>query len=83
MLLTKKLNIFEQKPTAQACFWVMLFNFMSPISAEIELTTPRRKILSEIYCRKGDPNSRTLQNTLPRFFETKAYLGFKCNANSR
>ena len=37
---------------------------MSPVKAEIEL---RRKILSERYCRKGDPDSRTLQNTIKKF----------------
>lgn len=40
----------------------MLFNFMTPITAEIEITTARRKILAQKYCRKADPNSRTLQN---------------------
>ena len=40
----------------------MLFNFMTPINAEIEITTARRKILAQKYCRKADPNSRTLQN---------------------
>lgn len=44
----------------------MFFNFMSPITAEIELTTARRKILAEIYCRKGDPDSRGLQNTIKK-----------------
>ena len=28
-----KLNIFEQKKNVQACFWFMLFNFMTPITA--------------------------------------------------
>ena len=40
----------------------MLFNFMTPINAEIEITTARRKILAQKYCTKNDPNSRTLQN---------------------
>jgi hypothetical protein len=40
----------------------MLFNFMTPINAEIEITTARRKIVAQKYCRKADPNSRTLQN---------------------
>ena len=57
-----KMNIFDHKQNVQACFWFMLFNFMTPITAEIEITTARRKILAEKYCRKGDPNSRTLQN---------------------
>lgn len=57
-----KLNIFEHKKNVQACFWFMLFNFMTPINAEIEMTTARRKILAERYCTKRDPNSRTLQN---------------------
>ena len=35
---------------------------MTPITAEIEITTARRKILAQKYCRKADPNSRTLQN---------------------
>jgi len=35
---------------------------MTPISAEIEITTARRKILAQKYCTKDDPNSRTLQN---------------------
>ena len=62
-----KLNIFELKPTAQACFWFIFFNFMSPITAEIELNTARRKILADSYCRKGNPDSRTLQNTIKKF----------------
>lgn len=57
-----KLNIFEQKKNVQACFWFILFNFMTPITAEIEITTARRKILAQKYCRKADLNSRTLQN---------------------
>lgn len=57
-----KMNIFDHKQNVQACFWFMLFNFMTPINAEIEITTARRKILAKRYCRKGDPNSRTLQN---------------------
>ena len=57
-----KLNIFDHKKNVQACFWFMLFNFMTPINAEIEITTARRKILAQKYCRKADPNSRTLQN---------------------
>lgn len=57
-----KLNIFEHKKNVQACFWLMLFNFMTPIKAEIEITTARRKILAQKYCTKADPNSRTLQN---------------------
>jgi len=57
-----KLNIFDHKKNVQACFWFMLFNFLTPISAEIEITTARRKILAQKYCTKGDPNSRTLQN---------------------
>ena len=55
------MNIFDHKQNVQACFWFMLFNFMTPINAEIEITTARRKILAKRYCRKGDPNSRTLQ----------------------
>ena len=35
---------------------------MIPITAEIEITTARRKILAEKYYQKVDPNSRTLQN---------------------
>lgn len=35
---------------------------MTLISAEIEITTARRKILVQKYCTKNDPNSRTLQN---------------------
>lgn len=58
-----KLNIFELPKTTQACFWYMFFNFMSPIKGEIEITTSRRAILSKKYCRKTNPNSRTLQNT--------------------
>lgn len=57
-----KMNIFDHKQNVQACFWFMLFNFMTPVNAEIEITTARRKILAKRYCRKGDPNSRTLQN---------------------
>ena len=57
-----KMNIFDHKKNVQACFWFMLFNFMTPINAEIEITTARRKILSGKYCTKNDPNSRTLQN---------------------
>lgn len=57
-----KRNIFDHKKNVQACFWFMLFNFMTPINAEIEITTARRKILAQKYCRKADPNSRTLQN---------------------
>ena len=57
-----KLNIFDHKKNVQACFWFMLFNFMTPINAEIEITTARRKILAQKYCTKNDPNSRTLQN---------------------
>lgn len=44
-----KLNIFDHKKNVQACFWFMLFNFMTPISAEIEITTARRKILAQKY----------------------------------
>ena len=40
----------------------MLFNFMTLITVKIEITTARRKILAQKYCRKADPNSRTLQN---------------------
>ena len=29
---------------------------------EIEITTARRKIMAQKYCRKANPNSRTLQN---------------------
>lgn len=61
--LNIKLNIFELPKTTQACFWYIFFNFMTPIKGEIEITTPRRKILAKKYCRKADPNSRTLQNT--------------------
>ena len=45
----------------------MLFNFMPTIKAEIELTTARQKILSEMFFRKDDPNSRTLQNMIKKF----------------
>ena len=44
-----KLNIFDHKKNVQTCFWFMLFNFMTPISAEIEITTARRKILAQKY----------------------------------
>ena len=40
----------------------MLFNFVTPITAEVEITIARRKILTKKYCRKGNPKSRTLQN---------------------
>jgi len=40
-----KLNIFDHKKNVQACCWFMLFNFMTPINAEIEITTARRKIV--------------------------------------
>ena len=40
---------------------------LSPVTAEIELNTARRKILSERYCRKGDPDSSTLQNKIKKF----------------
>ena len=36
---------------------------MTPIMAEIEITTARRKILVPKYCRKADPNSRSLATT--------------------
>jgi hypothetical protein len=39
-----KLKRFEQKKNIQACFWFMLFNFMTPITTEIKMTTRRRKI---------------------------------------
>ena len=35
---------------------------MTPIIAEIEITTARRKILAEKYCQKEDPNSQTMQD---------------------
>ena len=54
-----KLNIFDHKKNIQACFWFMLFNFMTPINAETGITTARRRILAQKYCRKAD---RTLQN---------------------
>ena len=57
-----KLNIFEQEKKVQACFWFILFNFMTPITAEVEITTAKRKVLSQKYCRKADPNSQALQN---------------------
>ena len=57
-----KLNFFDQKKSVQAYFGFMLFNFMAPIAAKIKITTARRKILAQKYCRKADPNSRTLQN---------------------
>ena len=47
-----KLNIFEQKKNVQACFWFVLFNFMTPITAEIEITTAIRKIPAEKHCQK-------------------------------
>ena len=61
--LNIRFNIFELSTLTQACFWFMLFNFMTPINAEIEITTARRKILTEKYCRKTKADSRTLQNT--------------------
>jgi hypothetical protein len=68
--LNIKLNIFELPKTTQACFWYMFFNFMSPIKGEIEITTSRRALLSKKYCRKTDPNSRTLQNTFLHLTES-------------
>ena len=53
------MNIFDQSKTVQCCFWYMLFNFMTPIKCEIEMTTARRKILTIRYCRKS---GRILQN---------------------
>lgn len=64
--LNIKLSIFELPTTTQECFWFMLFNFMTPINATIEMNTQRRKILSEKYCRKVKPDSRTLQNIFLR-----------------
>jgi len=57
-----KMNIFDQSKTVQCCFWYTLFNFMTPIKCEIEISTARRKILTSKYCRKSNPESRTLQN---------------------
>lgn len=58
-----KLNIFDQNKTTQCIFWYMLFNFMTPTTCEIEITTARRKLLAEKYCsKKADPESRSLQN---------------------
>lgn len=58
-----KLNIFEQNKTTQCVFWYILFNYMSPITCEIKITTGRRKLLVKKYCsEKANPESRTLQN---------------------
>jgi hypothetical protein len=41
----------------------MLFNFMTPTTCEIEITTARRKLLAEKYCsKKAGPESRSVQN---------------------
>ena len=58
-----KLNIFEQNKTTQCVFWYILFNYMSPITCDIKITTGRRKLLAKKYCsEKANPESRTLQN---------------------
>jgi hypothetical protein len=58
-----RLNIFDQNKTTQCIFWYMLFNFMTPLTGEIKITTARRKLLAEKYCsKKADPDSRSLQN---------------------
>ena len=54
LLVIINLLIIEDNQKRREKFELLVKN------AEIEITTARRKILAQKYCRKADPNSRTL-----------------------